>query len=275
MSGAKGARRVLLIGFGAIGLEFVSALERRDALERLAGVLVKPGRAAAARGGLPPGVAIVESVEQALALAPDLVIEAAGQPAVAGHALPFLAAGVDLMLASTGALADPIIAAAARKGLGSGAALLIPSGAVAGVDGLLGARTADLREVRYTSIKRPESWRGTPGEALALNEPPQRTVLFEGSAREAAARFPKNANVSATIALAGIGFDRTKVALVSDPAVEGPVGLIEASGGFGSMRAEMLALASPLNPKTSAITAHNLAAAALEGMAFAPPAERL
>ena len=94
----------------------------------------------------------------------------------------------------------------------------------------------------------------------------ERIIFFRGSAREAAARFPKNANVAATIALASLGLDRTQVLLGSDPHVSGPLGIIEAEGEFGRFNFEILALASPTNPKTSALTGHSLVAAVRDGM---------
>jgi aspartate dehydrogenase len=80
--------------------------------------------------------------------------------------------------------------------------------------------------------------------------------------------YPQNANVAATIALAGLGLDRTRVKLGADPKVAGPLGIIDADGEFGTFRFEILALASPSNPKTSALTGHSLASAALDGMRF-------
>jgi aspartate dehydrogenase len=94
----------------------------------------------------------------------------------------------------------------------------------------------------------------------------QRVIFFRGSAREAAAKFPQNANVAATIALASLGLDHTRVQLGSDPNVRGPLGIIEAEGEFGRFSFEILALASPTNPKTSALTGHSLVAAARDGM---------
>lgn len=44
-----------------------------------------------------------------------------------------------------------------------------------------------------------------------------RGVLFEGSTREACARFPRNVNVHAALAIAGIGFDRTRSVVVANP----------------------------------------------------------
>ncbi|MBI2290403.1 MAG: DUF108 domain-containing protein, partial [Betaproteobacteria bacterium] len=123
--------------------------------------------------------------------------------------------------------------------------------------------------VTYTSVKPPVAWNGTPAESKLLGAArEQRTAFFVDSAREAAIRYPQNANVGATVALAGLGLDRTQVKLVSDPAVSGPLGIIEADGDFGTFRFEILAYASPINPKTSVITAHSIVMAAREGMCF-------
>jgi aspartate dehydrogenase len=171
------------------------------------------------------------------------------------------------MVASTGALADPALAE--RLVRAAHAELWIASGAVAGLDGLLAARTAGLNSVRFTSLKPPVSWRGTPAEKhLDESASRRRIVFFEGTAREAAALYPQNANVAAAIALASLGLDCTQVQVGSDPHIEGPVGIIDAAGAFGTFHFEMLGRASATNPKTSAITGHSLACALAYGMCF-------
>jgi aspartate dehydrogenase len=149
----------------------------------------------------------------------------------------------------------------------AGEAIWIPSGAIAGIDGLLAARTAGLQRVTYTSIKPPLAWKGTPGERLVAGLA-DKVTFFEGSARQAAMQYPQNVNVGATVSLAGLGLDRTQVRLVSDPEASGPLGIIDAEGAFGTFRFEVLAYASPDNPKTSLLTAHSVLAALLEGVCF-------
>ena len=119
----------------------------------------------------------------------------------------------------------------------------------------------------YTSITDTAVWKGEPGEVRACAARPG--TLREGAARDAAKDQPQNANVAATGAFAGIGLDRTRGTLVSDPAAAGPLGIVEAAGDFGTFRFETLAYASPRNPKTSAITAHSMLMALREGMCFA------
>jgi aspartate dehydrogenase len=184
--------------------------------------------------------------------------------------------GADLVISSVGALANRGLASTLAEASVGCARILIPSGAVAGIDGLLAARSAGLREVTYTSVKAPHAWRGTPAEReLAGPASTRRLTFFEGSARDAALRFPQNANVAAAVALAGLGFEATRVRLVSDPDTTGPLGLIEASGDFGAFRFEILAYESALNPKTSTLTAHSIVCALLDGVAFSPPTKLL
>lgn len=260
------AKRFAVIGFGAITFEIRRSLATLGSTDSLAGVLVRPPQVAAARREVADAIPIVDNVEALLDLKTDLVAECAGHSAVADYGQAILGAGLDLLCASTGALADRDLARVLiQQARGQ---LLIPSGAVAGIDGLLAARTAGLKTVTYTSIKPPAAWKGTPGERFVAARSAERITFFEGSAREAATQYPQNANVGATVALAGIGLERTRVKLVSDPDVAGPVGLIEGAGDFGRFRFEILAYASASNPKTSALTAHSIVMAVMDGMCF-------
>ena len=248
-----------LIGFGAIAEEMVRVLEESGGLEALRGILVRRPRPGTTR------FAVVETLDALLDLSPEVVVECAGHEAMRQYAPEILARGVDLVCSSVGVLADEGFSSQLARAAAPGTKLFIPAGAVAGLDGLLAARTAGLRQVTYTSVKPPQAWKGTPGETKIGKE---RTVFFEGSARQAAAEYPKNANVGAAVALASLGLERTRVRLVSDPQASGPLGIIEAEGEFGTFRFEILAYASPRNPKTSLLTAHSLLAAVRDGACF-------
>jgi aspartate dehydrogenase len=268
MNNEAKASRIALIGYGAIAEEVIRCLETCGEISSLLGFLVRPERLLEAKHKSSGRFAIVDNLSALLELQPHLIVEAAGHEAVYRFGAGVLKQGVDFLIASVGALTDAVLAAelcaAAR-----GAELWIASGAVAGIDGLLAARTAGLRRVTYTSWKEPSAWNGTPAEQILRQaDDKQPVIFFRGTAREAAMQFPKNANVAATIALASLGLDRTHVQLGSDPHVRGPLGLIEAEGEFGRLSFEILALASPTNPKTSALTGHSLVAAARDGMAF-------
>ena len=192
----------------------------------------------------------------------DLVVEAAGHAAVAETLPQVLAAGIPALPASTGALADDALLArlaeAAQKG---DARLIVPSGAVGGLDYLAALRETPDAKVRYTSRKPPAAW-GPELAAAGLAEKAAQAeiVLYEGAAREAARRYPKNLNVGLTIALA-VGHDRLSVRIVSDPAAAGNTHEIEATSALGTARLSFVNLPSPTNPKTSALTAASLTAA--------------
>ena len=261
-------KRIGLIGFGAIGQEIIATAGRLDEADSICAVLVRPGREA-------PGAPCVHDVAGLLAASPDVVLECAGPGAVREFGETILAAGVDLVVSSVGALTDADLArrllAAEQAG---GGRLLIPAGAVAGLDGLVAASLAGLSAVTYDSHKPPHAWRGTPAEqAIDLDDPADEQVFFEGSAREAAAAYPKNANVSVAVSLAGLGLDRTRVRLIASRRVSDPLGVITAEGDFGRFLFEVFAVAAPDNPKTSALTAHSLLQCARLGIGL--PAARL
>jgi aspartate dehydrogenase len=252
--------RIGLIGYGAIGAEVGASLDRLGERARLAAVLVRTGRLAG------PFVTSHDATAL-LAARPDVVLEAAGHGAVAAYGPQILAAGVDLVITSTGVLADPVVAAHLQAAEGGGGRLMIAPGAVAGLDGLIAARLAGLSAVTYTSVKPPHAWRGTAAEAAVdLDDPAEELIIFEGSAREAALAFPKNANVAVSVGLCGLGLDRTRARLVSSRKVSDPLGLIEAEGAFGHFRFEIFARAARDNPKTSLLTAHSLLQCARLGL---------
>lgn len=263
-------KRIALIGVGAIARIALEKLKEQDpdGNVRVIGALVREKHRDAAQKLLGARAKIVTTADELIRLTPNVVVECAGQGAVAEYGERVLRAGIDLMVISTGALADDALREAllgAAKLVGSH--VIIPSGAVAGIDGLNALRIGGLDSVRYSSTKPPLAWKGTPAEdAFDLEAITGPTVLFEGPAREAARLYPKNANLAATVALAGLGMERTRIRLVADPAVAPTnVGRIEAKGAFGSLDVECRGMPAPENPKTSATTALSVAHAILRG----------
>ncbi len=245
--------KLVLIGNGAIATLVTQFCAARPGRFELVGALALPAADKVSVGAHP----LVYTLAALLALKPDLIVECAGHSAVQAYAVPVLEAGIDLIIVSTGSLADAplwdaITAAAAR----STAQVKLPAGALPGVDALAAAKVAGLTSVTLRSTKPPRAWKGTPAEAAHdLDAIAKATVIFSGNAREAALTYPKNANVAATAALAGIGFEATKVVLVADPAVTQNLHRLEAQGVFGSMTLEIQANPSPDNPKTSHMAA--------------------
>jgi aspartate dehydrogenase len=182
----------------------------------------------------------------------DLVVECASQAAVKAHGRSILDAGKSLMLMSSGALLDPEtfqgMDEAARA---NGVEILVPSGAVGGIDALRAARNL-LDSVTIVSTKKPEALSGAPGfadwEDRQIDGP---TVVYEGQAIDAVRLFPANVNVAATISLAGLGPQRTMVKIVADPDSPGNVHEVDATGAFGRFSFRFVNKPHATNPKTS------------------------
>ncbi len=247
-------RKIALIGYGAIARAVCDGLKSEDDVA-VRHVVVRPESRATVEAALPQGIDAICGLE-ALDEDTDLVLECAGHAAVRAFGTDCLARGIDFGLVSVGALADTkthdalfAAAHAARR------KLVIVPGAIGGIDALAAAAES-LSEVHYTASKPPLSWAGSPAEEThrleRISEP---TVLFEGTAREAALSFPKNANVVATVALAGIGFDATTVTLMADPAATGNSHYVRATGALCELDYRTQGKALAANPKTSALTA--------------------
>ena len=253
----------MVIGFGAIGRMVVDELDNAGGPAAVCGVLVRPSRLAGTRAALPERITVLTDVVDALRLDPDLIVECAGQGAVIDFGEEILAAGCDFMVIAIGALADDDLRARLTEAAqGTGARLTLPAGAIAGIDGLAALRLGGLDQVRYISIKPPVAWKGTPADGpYDLDAMTAKTTIFTGPARDAARLYPKNANIAAIVALAGLGLDETEIELVADPAVTDNIGRIEAEGRYGRLSVELSGHAAPNNPKTSACTALSIVSA--------------
>lgn len=198
----------------------------------------------------------------------DLVIEAASQEAVKEHALGILE-NSDLMMMSVGALADETLLSKMRKKAGEkGRRIHIPSGAVAGLDGIKSASIGDIESVTLTTRKPLQGLEGAPGIEkldIGLGGIRKPTVVFEGTADDAARLFPKNINVAVAISLAGIGIGKTKVRIIADPFTERNVHEIVVEGFSGRIVSRTENVPSPKNPKTSHLAALS-AIATLDGI---------
>ena len=188
----------------------------------------------------------------------DLMIDCAGHSALIAYGADILLRGLDLITVSVGALADQQLYDHLKSAaLQSNAKMHIASGAIGALDCLQSARVGRLDSVTYVGRKPPNGWRGSPGEQVldldALTGGAK--MHFQGTARAAALAYPKNANVAAAVALAGIGFDDTQVQLIADADVTENIHEIEAAGEFGSFRFQISGQSLPDNPRSSALAA--------------------
>jgi len=250
--------RFALIGCGAIGTALLELVQEDAGLQ--AAAIVVPAEGADAAQAVAQRLAPQAKVLQAVpAEGIDLLVETAGHAAIEQHVLPALRRGVPCIVASVGALSaeglPEQLEAAARAGRTQ---VQLIAGAIGAIDALAAARIGGLETVRYTGRKPPGAWKGTPAEqGRDLDALATETVIFEGSAREAATLYPKNANVAATVSLAGLGLDRTLVRLIADPSVTENVHQVDAEGAFGRFELTMRNQPLAANPKTSALTVYS------------------
>ena len=190
----------------------------------------------------------------------DVVVEAAGHEALGEHGVAVRESGTDLLVVSIGALADEDLEAALWRA--EGGRLFLCTGAIGGFDILRAAMLlGPLDEVAIISTKPAAALvRPWMDEAVldALENGSKPVTVFDGPARQACARFPESANVTATLSLATVGFDRVRVQMVADPAAARVRHLVTASGTAGAYQMSFENTASSDNPRTSAITAYSV-----------------
>ncbi len=243
--------QVTLIGLGAIGSSVFQQLRGHKRIQ-ITHVVVSAARLDEVQQQLgSEAMAVSEVPAQA-----QLVLECAGHSALIQHVLPALERGIECAVLSVGGLSEPGLPEkmehAARLGQTQ---LHVLSGAIGAIDALAAARLGGLDTVTYTGRKPPAGWKNSHAESVTdLARLTQPTVLFNASAREAASLYPKNANVAATISLAGLGLDHTQVMLVADPCIQDNIHEIHAKGQFGEFRMTLIGKPLSNNPKTSALT---------------------
>jgi aspartate dehydrogenase len=251
------AVNICVIGCGAIGTTIARAVESIEGIETV--YLTDRSQECATR--LQEKLTKVRYVPDIVPILGDirLVVEAASQDAARYYIPLALSAGVDVLMMSVGILHDEsfqndVHRLAKRKG----GKIYVPSGAVGGIDALSAASLEEIDEVTLTTTKPPSAFEDNQylkANGIVPSEVRSRTKLFEGPAREAVKHFPQNINVAATIALAGIGFDRTIIRIVCDPQVKTNEHHLEARGRFGELDSVTRNVPSPRNPKTSYLAA--------------------
>lgn len=250
------SRSIGILGFGTIGRELTTAI--CDGTITASSVTVfdrQPARVEEfiEKTDTSIEISVARKFDRLLS-AVDLVVEAAGQEVVREYAIDILRADCDLVTLSVGALADrtlreQVVTAAEEMNR----TVCVPSGAIAGLDAIKAA-SGDLESVSLTTTKPPAGIKGAPylkAQDIDVHEFTEPSVVFEGSAAEAAEGFPSNINVALALSLAGIGPKRTTVRIVADPNEQNNVHRITATGAMGEIETTIRNSPSPSNPKTS------------------------
>jgi aspartate dehydrogenase len=254
--------RVGLLGGGVIARLFLE--QRASDVE----IVAIAGRSAASRGKALArefGAPFVIGAKELAAARPEVVIEAASHEAVREHAETLLSEGIALIVLSGGALCDDALRARLeRASIERRAPLYVPSGGIGGLDALKAACAAGVDEVSIAVTKPPAAWKGIPyveRMKIDLDRLGGPVTLFEGSAREGVPHFPANVNIAAVLSLAGIGFDRTHLKVVADPALRFNTHFITVRGRTGTIELRFESVPSPDNPKTALLACYSALAA--------------
>lgn len=241
-------------GLGVIGSAVADAAHAGIAGIELAAVAVRDrDRAAARLAAFDPLPALVSLGE--LAARADVVLECAGADAYDEVAVPAVEAGRIFVTLSAGALLErPALLERAGE---TGARIIVPSGGIVALDGLKAAAERGIDAVSLITRKPPASLAGAPYlrehgiDVAALTES---TRVFEGNARQAAMAFPANANVAASVSLAGIGPERTRVEIWADPDITRNTQELHVRASSAEFTVQLASIPMPDNPRTGSLT---------------------
>ncbi|GFO97265.1 aspartate dehydrogenase [groundwater metagenome] len=250
--------KVGVIGCGAIGTEVCRAIDSGLVKAQLAAVHDRSRenceRLLAALGKKPAILPPYELISSA-----DIIVECASAQAVSEFGANVLESGKDLMVLSAGAFRDSgLLEKLIEAARTHHCKIYIPSGAIAGIDGLKSAAVANVNKVTLTTTKNPEGLKGAPfieKNNINLDSFREKTLLFEGNADEAIVAFPANVNVAVSLSLAGIGIENTHVRIFVDPGAKRNIHEVSVEGDFGNFTCRVENVPSPGNPRTSYLAA--------------------
>jgi aspartate dehydrogenase len=250
----KAALRVAVAGLGAIGLKLAEALDQGIPGCVLAAVSANDlGKATTRLSHLDHQVPVVPLT--ALEPLADIVVECAPAKLLPDIAEPFLRAGKTVIVLSAGAiLTNEHLVSLARQ---HGGQIVVPTGALLGLDAVTAAAEGNIRSVRMVTRKPVRGLAGAPYLAehnIRIEDIKEPTRIFNGTPREAAIGFPANLNVAVALSLAGIGADKTTLEIWADPALERNVHRIEVDSDSASFSMTIENVPSE-NPRTGRITA--------------------
>ncbi len=253
-NGGPAELRVAIAGLGSIGIKLVQALDKGIDGFVLAAV---SARAPAKHEGMlaklsrRPAIFPIEG----LSAVADIVIECAPSNLLSSIVAPFLSKGKTAIILSAGALLEhgELIQLAKQNG----GQIVVPTGALIGLDAVTAAAEGRIRSVRMITRKPVKGLLGAPylvENKLDIESITQPLKVFEGTAREAAKGFPANLNVAVALSLAGIGPDLTTLEIWADPALQRNTHRIEVDSDSASFSMSIENVPSD-NPRTGLITA--------------------
>jgi aspartate dehydrogenase len=238
--------KVGIVGMGVIGKAVARAASGDIPGVTLAGVTVRNPATAVGYPAYPLDELVLRS---------DLIVEAATRMALREFGPTVLTAGKHLMVLSVGALIG-VLDDWTRLAEKHGCRILVPAGAIAGLDGVKAAREGAITSVTMETRKPPRGLAGAPyieERHIDLDAIREETLIFEGPATEAVKAFPANVNVVAALSLAGIGPERTRIKLFATPGQQRNQHRITVEGEFGRLVIEVENVPSA-NPRTGVLS---------------------
>ena len=251
---AQGEERVAVVGLGPIGRKVVQALDRgMDGLVLVAISVQNPEkhRDFLATLSKAPVLLPIEGLSEVA----DIVIECAPGALLRSIVAPFVSKGKTAIVLSAGALLEheDLIQAAKENG----GQIVVPTGALIGLDAVTAAAEGTIRSVRMVTRKPVKGLAGAPyivENNIDIENITEPLKIFDGTAREAAKGFPANLNVAVALSLAGVGPDRTRLEIWADPALTRNTHCVEVDSDSASFSMSIENIPSE-NPKTGRITA--------------------
>ena len=254
--------RVGIAGFGAIGQAVAASFVTGGGIPGLRLAAIGARDATKVRANLPPGLSAPPEIVGVTDLAShaDIVIECAPAALLPSIAEPALRAGRTMVVLSCGALLDAMYLVDLAQT--HGGRILVPTGALLGLDAVFAAAQGTIHTVRMITRKPPQGLLGAPylvEHGIELNGLTEKLRVFEGTAKEAARGFPANLNVAVALSLAGIGPHRTRLEIWADPGVTRNIHTIELESDAARLSMTIENIPSD-NPKTGRITAQSVIA---------------
>ena len=139
----------------------------------------------------------------------------------------------------------------------------LPSGALCGLDGVIAMKEMGIESAKIASTKPPSGFSCAPfivTNKINLAEIDEKTLLFEGNALEASKGFPANVNVAATLSLAGIGAEKTRVEIWADPETSSNSHEVTVKSKYSTLTSRIENMPDPTNPKSSVLAAQSIIA---------------
>jgi aspartate dehydrogenase len=252
-------KTVAIAGLGTVGLPLARALDSGVEGLRLVAVAARDQvKALANLVGFHTQPRLVDLADLAAA---DIVVEAAPAAIFDRVAVPAIEAGRIFIPASAGALLPRMHLV--RRAVQTGARIVIPTGALLGLDAVRAAAEGPVESITIVTRKPPAGLLGAPHlekhqiEVLGVTEP---LMVFQGNAFDAAAGFPANVNVAAALALAGIGPVRTKVEIWADPTITRNIHTIRVEADAARFTMTIENVPTEENPRTGKMTALSMLA---------------